>query len=430
MSPRRRRLRRQLLAALGIFSVLAALAFSALCLLFLYIVEDDFFDRALRREAAYQRAYWERHRDAAPVQHPAIRAHLEAGSLPPDLARRQPVRSGEYAGADGRHYHVRDLSAPGYGGPRYLVMEVGGELFVRPRLPHIAGTLALCALVLLLLTLAGGVWLVNRMTAPLGRLVAIVGGANPDGLPQGFAASFPDNEIGALADALDQAIGRIARFIEREQRFTQDASHELRTPLTVIDGAAYLLARQALPPQAAAQVERIRQAAAHMQLAVDTLLALSREDGDAAWTATSFSLLPVVEACILRQAEAGDTEVQVEVEIDRKVVAHCAKDAFTLLLDNFLGNAFQHAPGRIRLFVEEGWLVVADHGPGIEAGLQGRIGQAGVKRSGSAGFGLGLSITQRLAARAGIGIRLAPRPGGGMAAALALAPQAAAQAGL
>lgn len=422
MSLRRGRLRRQLLAALGIFSLLAAVAFSGLCLLFLYVVEDAFFARALDQEASRQRAHWARHQAAAPPLNPAIRMVANAASLPPDLARRQPVRSGEYAGTEGRHYHLLDMAAPAYGGPRYLVMEVGRELFVRPRLPQIAGILALCALLLLLLTLAGGVWLVNRMTAPLGRLVAIVDGAGPDGLPQGFAAGFPDNEIGALADALDQAIGRIARFVEREQRFTQDASHELRTPLAVIDGAAYLLARQSLPPQAAAQVERVRQAAAHMQLAVDTLLALSREDGDVAWTATSFSLLPVVEACILRHAATGDTEV--EVEIDRNVVASCAKDAFTLLLDNFLGNAFQHAPGRIRLFVEDGWLIVADHGPGIEAGLRERIGQAGVKRSGSAGFGLGLSITQRLAARAGIGVRLAPGPEGGMRAALALAPQA------
>jgi signal transduction histidine kinase len=422
-------LRRQLLAALGLFSVLAALAFSALCLLFLHVVEDEFFDRALRQEAAYQRAHWARHQSAAPGLNPAIRVIKDAGSLPPDLARHRPVRSGEYAGTEGRHYHVLDLSASTNGGPRYLVMEVGRELFVRPRLPYIAGTLALCTLVLLLLTLAGGVWMVNRTTAPLGRLAAIITGAGPEGLPRGFAATFPANEIGALADALDQAIGRIARFIEREQRFTQDASHELRTPLTVIDGAAYLLARQALPSQAAAQVERIRQAAVHMQLAVDTLLALSREDGDAAWEATSFSLLPVVEACILRHAEVDDTVVEVEVEIDRHAVACCPKNAFTLLLDNFLGNAFQHAPGRIRLFVEEGWLIVADQGPGIEAGLRDRIGQAGVKRSGSAGFGLGLSITQRLAARAGIGVRLTPHPEGGMRAALALAPPAAGQAG-
>jgi signal transduction histidine kinase len=418
MTGARSSLRRWLLAAFGFFSLLTALAFSAFCLLFVYVVEDHFFDRTLEQEAAHQYRHWSSRAGAAPTLFAGTRLYASSASFPPDLARHAPVGTGEYAGTDGRHYHVLVLSRRGYGGAPYLVAEVSRELFVRPRLPAIAATLGASALALLLVTLGAGLWLGQRALGPLSRLAALVERARPEDLPRGFAATFPSNEIGALAVALEEAIGRIADFIDREQHFTCDASHELRTPLTVIDGAAYLLAQQPLGGQAAAQVERIRQAAAHMQQVVRTLLALAREDDQSAWPAERFALLPLIESSILRHAGHA-VRRDIRVELDADVQAHCPRRAFVILLDNLVANALAHAPGVLRLYIRDGWLVVEDRGPGIAPELRERLGQPGVKGSGSAGFGLGLSISQRLAARAGIPLRIEHPGDGGMRAALA-----------
>ncbi|SFV01406.1 sensor histidine kinase [Pseudoduganella namucuonensis] len=429
MSAARHGLRRRLVAAFAFFALLSALCFSAFCVLFVYTVEDRFFEQMLEQEAAHQSRAWAQARRLAPPLRDTISLHRDVAGFPPDLARQMPgaARAGEFYGERGRHYHVRALRLPGEAAPIYMVAEVSRDLVVRPRLPFIATFLGLSALAILGVTLGAGYWLAHRATAPLSRLARLMSDAAPGQLPQGFARGFPDNEIGALATALEQAMGRIAAFIERERHFTRDASHELRTPLAVVEGAGYLLARQPLPAQAAEQVGRIRDAAAHMAQSVRTLLALAREDdgdgGPAAWPAGSFAVLPLVEGAVVRYAhllDGSDAEVDVRVAADARAVCHEA--AFAILLDNLVSNAFSHGGrGLVRIYIEEGWLVVADSGPGIAAALRGRVGQPGVKGEGSAGFGLGLSITRRLGERAGIAVRIEHPEGGGVRAALRLA---------
>ena len=413
-------LRTRMVAALGLFALVTALVFSAFCVIFVYTVEDNFFDRMLLQEAEHQRAAWRAgDRQAAPLR-PFVSVHAGASSFPADLGRAAAASApaGEYAGAGGRHYHVRVVKMDD-GSVRYLVAEVSGELVVRPRLPSILAFLGLSTLVLLVLALGFGYWLARRATEPLTRLTGVVAGAAPGQLPHDFAHRFPDNEIGLLARSLDQALGRIAGFIEREQHFTRDASHELRTPLTVIDGAAQLLAAQPLAPQGAAQVARIRSAATHMAQSVDTLLALAREELDAA-PAQPVAVLALVEKAVVQCAhllEGKQVEVAVQVDAGCTVATHPA--ALAILLANLVGNAFVHTQrGQVRIAFEDGALVVADSGPGIAPALEGRLFQAGVKGEGSAGFGLGLSIASRLAARCGIRLEIGNAAGGGTRAVL------------
>ncbi len=413
-------LRRRIVAAFALFALATALCFSAFCLLFVYVVEDSFFHNILAQEAAHQQAsLGSTGRPATPLR-PFVSVHRSAATLPPDLARTltRGARGSEFPGDEGRHYHVRELAIGG-AEPLRLVAEVSRELVVRPSLPFIATFLGVSILGILVVTLALGYWLARRATAPLIRLTALVSGALPDKLPNDFAHQFPDNEIGALAATLEQAMARIAGFIHREQHFTRDASHELRTPLTVIDGAAQLLARQSLPAQAAAQVQRIRSASVHMAQTVDTLLALAREDRDRP-AVHPVALLPVVEKCVVGFAhllEGKAVEVVVDVGQADHVNAH--DGVLAILLGNLVSNAFAHThQGVIRISASGRSVVVEDSGPGIAPALKERMYHSGVKGEGSAGFGLGLSIASRLAARCAIGLAIDERAEGGIRATL------------
>lgn len=416
-------LRTRMVAALGLFALATAIVFSAFCVIFVYTVEDNFFDRMLEQEAQRQRAAWQAGGAPAAPLRPYITVHQGAASFPADLARAADPSSpaGEYAGDEGRHYHVRAVRIGGEG-VRYLVAEVSGELVVRPRLPSILAFLGISTVLLLVLALTFGYWLAWRATEPLTRLTGVVAAAAPGRLPQDFAHRFPDNEIGLLARSLDQAMHRIAGFIEREQHFTRDASHELRTPLAVIDGAAQLLAAQPLAAPAAAQVARIRSAATHMAQSVDTLLALAREELDPV-PAQPVALLALAEKTVVQCAHLLDGKnVEVALDIDAALTVHTHGAALAILLANLIGNAFVHTQaGSVRIYVEDGALVVADSGPGIAAALEGRLYAAGVKGEGSAGFGLGLSIASRLAARCGIRLEVGNGQGGGTRAALIFA---------
>lgn len=412
-------LRRRLVAAFALFALATALCFSLLGVLFVYSVEDSFFENMLQQEAAHQQRSWRASgRLAAPLRD-NVSLHHGVATFAPDLARQLAggAREGEFFGEQGRHYHVRrlDLGAQSV----YLVAEVSRDLVVRPRMPSILGFLAAATLAILAITLGIGYWLARRATAPLTRLALLVSGAQPGQLPQGFARGFPDNEIGALARKLDEAMARIADFIEREQHFTRDASHELRTPLAVIEGAAQLLAQQPLTPQAAAQLQRLRGAAAHMAQTVATLLALAREELDAS-VAEPVALLPLVEEAVVQCAHLLDGKpVEVSVEVAQDAVVDSHRAALAILLVNLVGNAFGHTQqGEIRIYMEAGSLVVADSGPGIAPGLRERLFAPGAKGEASAGFGLGLSIARRLGERVGIAIGIDTVAGGGTRARL------------
>ncbi|MES2901433.1 MAG: HAMP domain-containing sensor histidine kinase [Pseudomonadota bacterium] len=420
MSAARHGLRRRLVAAFALFALGTALCFSLFAVLFVYSVEDDFFERLLAQEAAHQRSTWAASaRTPAPLR-PFVSVHHKRSSFPADLAGAMPAAAtaGEFAGADGRHYHVRQVLRSG-SAPVFLVAEVSKELVVRPRLPYILGFLGVSTLVILAITLALGYWLARRATEPLTRLTSLVSGAIPGRLPQGFAADFPENEIGELARTLEQALDRIAGFIEREQHFTRDASHELRTPLAVIDGAAALLARHAMPPQAAAQLQRIRNACAQMAHTVEALLALAREelrrdDGG------EVHLLPLVESTVVQFAHLLDgKQVEVIVDLPTAMRVRTHPGALAILLANLVGNAFAHTrQGRVRIGAEGSDLVIEDSGPGVAPDVRQRMFEAGTKGEDSSGFGLGLSIASRLAARLEIGLAIGDAPGGGTRAVL------------
>ena len=62
--------------------------------------------------------------------------------------------------------------------------------------------------------------------------------------PRTLAPHFPDDEVGQLAEALDDYAARLTEVVQRDREFNADVSHELRTPLAVIRGAAELLLSQ------------------------------------------------------------------------------------------------------------------------------------------------------------------------------------------
>lgn len=426
-------LRRRLTVAFALIALCTALLFSGFALLFMYTLEDEFFANVLAQESAHQQASWQANaRLAAPLR-PYVSLHRGSTTLPQDLQRQPGVaRGGEFYGDAGRHYHVRQLelpSAPGMAASSraaqahiLLVAEVSRELLVRPRLPSVLGLLGASLLIILLLTLVLGYWLAWRATRPLEALAHLVGSAAPAQLPKGFAAGYPANEIGALAHALDDAMARVAAFIEREQNFTRDASHELRTPLAVIEGAAFLLASQPMPPQAAQQLQRIRSAATQMTQTVDTLLALAREDlAPTMVAAHAVPLLPLAESTVVQLAHLLDGKpVEVDVAIDPQAQFTAPRSALAIVLANVVGNAFQHTQsGCVRIQFAGGRLEVRDQGPGIDPAIRERLFEAGVKGAASSGHGLGLSIARRLAQRIGLELTLETGPAGGTVAALA-----------
>lgn len=426
------------LFTLGVSAVLGVFAMA-----FVYSVEDRFIDATLSRAATQMQSLHQ-----ASGQWPAppqafMQRHDSAAELPADLRpawQAEPQRR-EFAGSQGRYYHLHWLGRP-HGAPPeppvpdtrhpLLVAEVSALLVVRPLRQELllwwaagSGTLTVAALGL-------AAWRARRISAPLVRLADAVARSRPGDDGVRFASDklhYRDDEVGLLARHLDALTARTLSFIEREQVFTRDVSHELRTPLAVLGVASErLLGRDDVPDDAAAELRHMRQVLWELEQIVNTLLALAREasapavsaaladgvsapmpDGTRSATVpTTLAVLPLVERVVLEQiSRLQGKDIQLEIDISPALRVELPPGVLHILLSNLVGNAFAHCdPGPVRLAADADALQLHNRSKVLPAGLSKRLGQPFQKSAASAGFGLGLAIVHRLAEHQGLTLSL------------------------
>lgn len=410
MSMPRQRLRNRLMLAFAAFALFVAGLFGLYAISFMYATEDAFFDAALAQEAAtlQQRrgssAHWPQPQAAY------MRVHTDRGSLPADLRAAfadEPERR-EFAGRDGRHYHLRSLAPDGDPDGPWLVAEVGRQLVVRPMRDRVLSLLAWSALATLGVALAIGYWLARRTTAPLSALAAEVATLSPERLPTRLSTRTADDEVGVLAQGLSALIERTLAFVAREREFTRDASHELRTPLAVIRSTSeQLLAEPALSAQGRRHLHYLQQSALRLEQTVTALLALAREEEPAS-AAAATALLPLIEQVIIEQSPLLEHKpVEVDIAVDASLRAPWPAPVLHILLSNLIGNAFAHSDsGRVAIQADTGALRIVNRGHAVPEAERARLHDAYRRRAGSPGQGLGLAIVQRLCERYRIGLRL------------------------
>ncbi len=410
MNRRQWRIRTRLLWSFSVLVLLITVVFSLFNFLFVYVVEDEFFARLVEEERQYLIAAWEREGVLPAPRRDFMQIVIDTAALPEDMQAvfaQEPGRP-EYAGANGRHYHLGYSQQP----PFTLVAEVSEHLVVRQMRRGIFALLITTTLILLLLALALAWWLGNRLVKPVESLAGLFISAPADNLPTDFAAHYPANEVGVLARAMEQAVKRIEAFIEREQSFTRDVSHELRTPIAVMKGALELLSSNEVPGQQAA-LRRMQSAVLLMEQNIETLLAIAREQQSPPGEPTR--LLPLVEQVVIDHAGLlEDKPVTVEVTVDPAISLSADPGRLRILLNNLVSNAFQHTTAGCVTIRSEGGhtLIVEDTGPGIDPAIKEEVFSHFVKGENSAGFGVGLSIVNRLCEHQGWQLRLASSSAG------------------
>jgi signal transduction histidine kinase len=397
-----RRLQHRLMLAFGAFALGVAVVFAGHAALFMYALEDHFFELQLQEEAVLQARHFDATGAWAEPLRGHVRRHDDPSTFPDDLRAsmlQHPLRR-EFAGSDGRHYHLHQVLLPG-GASSWLVAEVSEHLVLRPMRGTFLHVLAWLAVVMVGTAVVVGTLIARRTTAPLGRLAALVATMQPEDLPEALPQTFADDEVGVLARGLEGLVQRVREFIAREQEFTRDASHELRTPLAVIRSASEQLAATAgMDARSRAHIEHIRQSAAQLEQTVGTLLDLARED-QATERHEDVRLLPLLERIVVEQAPLlGDRSIELELDVPASTRVALRQPILHILLSNLVGNAFAHADaGTVRIGLQGDELQVSNRARETEAHL---VHQPSARREGSAGFGLGLGIVRRLCDRHGI----------------------------
>lgn len=192
--------------------------------------------------------------------------------------------------------------------------------------------------------------------------------------------SLPQDEVAAVAAALDTMASTLQSKLLSEQRFTADVAHELRTPLTGLHAAAELL-----PPSRPTELVRDRVAA--LRTLTEDLLEISRLDTGREKLDVGTEELGALARRVVR-ASGTDTEVRIvhnaRVETDRRRLER--------VLGNLVANAHKHGGPPVVLTVDGPVVTVRDHGAGYPRYLVAHGPQRFRTEGGATGHGLGLTI--------------------------------------
>ena len=151
-----------------------------------------------------------------------------------------------YANVTLNGHEVRVLTSP---------MIAGGELLANVQLvmslqavhdtrEHMILVMGLGGGLVVLASIAGGLWLAQRALRPISRITeAAASIARTDDLDTRLAWRGPRDDLGRLVSVFNDMMARLQGLFSVQQRFVADVSHELRTPLTAIRGNLDLIRR-------------------------------------------------------------------------------------------------------------------------------------------------------------------------------------------
>lgn len=335
-----------------------------------------------------------------------------------------PVTAIDEAVADGDKAVIRDIEIDGEafrmitapapdGGAVQIAQSTASTNDVLDRL---AGRLTVVGLVLGLLAAALGWLLMRRTTKPLADLTAATEriATTRDLTPLGLTG---DDEVGRLATSFDQMLDALRSSREQQRRLLQDAGHELRTPLTSLRANVDFLQRAAdLPAEQRAEIlAGLKSEIAELGGLVDEVVVLATDEDATSVSMTDLDLADIVTdavATFRRRTERTVTLTTVPTPLRGN--ASLLDRAVT----NLLGNAHKFSPTErpIEVTVADRWVVVRDHGDGIDEADLGRVFErfhrAADARS-KPGSGLGLAIVRHVAEQHGGTVRAGNATDGG-----------------
>lgn len=246
------------------------------------------------------------------------------------------------------------------------------------------GVIALFALILLLV--------MRKVTLPVIRLKNWAKQLSNKQLSQ-ETPDFHYRELNLLADIIRNSLSSVQESIEREQKFLGYASHELRTPIAVSHSNSELL-KKLIESHAPAEkqlkvLDRILRANLTMTGLTETLLWLNRDE-DKQLTYQNFKLGELTEQLVTELKYLTiDKNITLNIETDNST-CELPEVVCRIVISNLIRNAFQHtAEGYVTIKQEKCQLsIINQNNPDKDT--------ASLLQSNNLGFGLGLSLTERI----------------------------------
>ena len=230
-------------------------------------------------------------------------------------------------------------------------------------------------------------------------------------------------ETADLIEQLKQSVEQNEALIASRKKAVHTITHELRTPLTAITGYAGLVRKDCNTDKTGMYIQNIQQSSERMREMLNTLLSFFRLDNGKEQP----NISPCRISAIIHTLETEFMPIAMNKGL--ALTIHCHKDALVRtdkerilqIGNNLLSNAIKFTEnGSVSLAMgyDDGMLtlIVEDTGTGMTEEEQQRVFGAFERLSNAAakdGFGLGLSIVQRIVKMLGGIIRLESDKGKG-----------------
>jgi two-component system OmpR family sensor kinase len=269
---------------------------------------------------------------------------------------------------------------------------------------------------IVLLVALGAAWVIaGRLLRPVRELTDTARAISDSDLSRRIPVDG-DDEIAELASTFNDMLDRLAGAFRAQRAFIDDAGHELRTPITIVRGHLELMSDD--PQDRQETVALVTDELDRMARIVDDLLLLAKAEQPDFLRLEPVELSDLTTELLMKATALGDRDWRLDACATG--TAHADPQRVTQAVLNLARNAVEHTEpgaqialgssrrtGEVRIWVR-------DTGPGIDPSERDRIferfarGRGGPRRSD--GAGLGLAITQAVAAGHQGRVELISRP--------------------
>jgi signal transduction histidine kinase len=278
-------------------------------------------------------------------------------------------------------------------------------------LERVVGAFAIVILPVMLLGLAGGVFLTRRALRPIQDLTNTLRPIVETGSLKDRAPIRPEgNELDHLAALFNRALERITLLIDGMRDSLDNVAHDLRTPMTRLRATAELGLQAGDAPNASAYREALAECLEESSLVLtmlNTIMDVSEaEAGAMKLDLEAVNIVEVMdEAADIYQYAAEEKQIQIHVRERGELIWIADRNRLRQALANLLDNAvkYSNAGGRVELEVQqesgELAITVTDTGMGISPEDLPRIWDRlyrGDKSRSQRGLGLGLSMVRAI----------------------------------
>ena len=337
---------------------------------------------------------------------------ITAGALGPRGEATMSITTpqGEFRLYRSRHLHIETIYQVG---AAESLAPVGRELASLRR------ALLGSVLFALLLALNGG-WAIARAALRPVEMMAAQARRITDRTPgDRLTSAHPEDELGQLAQAFNDVLGRLERALSQQRQFMADASHELRTPVSIARTAIDVtLSREGrLEEEYRDSLGVVREQMRRLSRIVEDLFTLAR--ADAAGLPLEMRPLYIDELvadCVKETRLLAPSGVTLESRAPADLELVGDERLLRQMLINLLKNAVHHTAAggfvRVNLVSQENAveIEVTDSGAGIPEAERERIFERFVQLDASRhgeGSGLGLPIARAIAVAHGGSLVLA-----------------------